>query len=123
MPRSRMRLPDGTPRPKGKPRGNPAAIIPYQLKPGQRLNPGGMSKVRKVSEAIAAGLGELHPDNPETTRAAVVADQLLRRAEKDTKELEVVLRITEPQLAAQANIGVAIHTEDFSVMVGKLFKE
>ncbi len=120
---ARLRLPDGSPRPKGKPRGNPAALIPYYVKPGERRNPAGMSKARKVSEAIAAGLGESHPENPEATRAAVVADQLLRRAEKDTKELEVVLRITEPQLAAQANIGVAIHTEDFSVMVGKLFKE
>lgn len=95
--RKKLLQPDGSPRPKGKPRGNPSKIIPYQIKPGEVRNPGGRSKATRVSEAVAQELSRTK-NGTDSTRAGILASNLLDRAEKDSVELERVIKISEPGL-------------------------
>jgi hypothetical protein len=129
---SKLRLANGERRPKLKPRGIsklrmldpsiPDPLLPHRIKPGTTLNPGGRSKKTRLSEAVASTLEELHPKHPDFTRAEVIADKLLTRAENDSTELERVLRITEPELAGNLNsgVGLSVQTEDVSVVFSRL---
>jgi len=102
----------------------PNPLAPYQFKPGQIANPLGLSKKRRLSEAIADEAARLVKLNEEeVTRAGVLAKKLLDRAENDSTELERVLRITEPELAAKtlsSGVGLSVQTEDVSVVFQKI---
>ena len=129
----RQLLPNGQKKPKQKPRGIsklrlqdpsiPNPLTPHQFKPGQSGNPGGFSKSTKVSNAVLDECSRI-VDEQGTTRAGILAKNLLDRAEKDSTELERVLRITEPELAAKnfpsGGLGLSVETDDVSVVFQKL---
>lgn len=102
----RQLLPNGELKPKGKPRGIskkrledpsiPDPLKPFHFKPGQTGNPGGRSKATRVSEALTDELSRVHATG--VTRAGILASNLIDRAEKDSVELERVIKITEPGL-------------------------
>lgn len=91
---------------KGKPRGDPSAILPYRWKKGQSGNPLGRSREKRVSDAIIKQLAIKNEEN--ITRAEAIASNLLDRAETDSNEIEFVLNITEPGLLAPASGATAI---------------
>lgn len=88
----RLLTADGKPRPKGKPRGNPQAIVAYKFKPGHQLSRG--RRVR-ISEEVKKELGRIQEGMPQ---GEALARNLVERAKKDSTELERVIRITEPHL-------------------------
>lgn len=132
--RSKFRLPNGERRPKQAPRGIsalrakdpsiPNPLAPYTWKKGECGNPNGRSKKVRVSEALVDELEQIDPTQ-NLTRASVLAKNLVDRAEKDSIELERVLRITEPELAGKISSaeGLSIQTDDISVVYSKLFKD
>jgi len=131
LPPRRQLLPNGQRKPKGKPRGIsamrakdpsiPNPLEPFKFKPGVANNPGGRSKKTRLSEAVADELSRVHDPNTGVTRAGILASNLLDRAEKDSSELERVLRITEPQLSQNLSaVGLSVETDDVSVVFKKL---
>jgi hypothetical protein len=132
---ARQLLRNGTRKPKGKPRGIsklrlldpsiPNPLAPYIFKPGERHNPSGRSKAVRISDAVREELSQIiKQGDVDMTRAGVLASKLLDRAEKDSTELDRVVRYTEPELlrdaataGPQQNIVIVDSFDDGSIVV------
>ena len=101
------------PRKKGKPRGNPAAIKPYQFQPGQSGNPSGRPKGTNVlSTAYTIRLGNVVPNEvaaalgvDKCTWAEAIAIGMIRHAAMgDTAAAKEIREVTEGRVPAALNL-------------------
>ena len=116
---------DGTVRPKGKPRGDPSAIVQYQFKKGDNsIQKQSHRSKRLVSIEVQNELNRIEANR---SQAREVARGLVQRAKKDSSELRLVMDITEPgklqTSTAGAGFFAAAQGQQVAMVMGKLFRE
>jgi len=119
-------------RKKGKPRGKPSAIIPYQFKKGQPSpNPEGrrLQRPTLISEALKLGLKENATNNEQLSKAESIANALLNNSERgDNQATAIVLERTEGKSTQHVDLSAThsgkIQVEaDASDVIKKLLRE
>ena len=105
---------------KGKPRGNPAKITPFQWKPGQSGNPKGRPRKEPLTDILRAVLAETIPkaQDPEQSQLAhaLIRNWVLEaiRTKDTTMITEIFNRIegkVKDRICVGGDEGAPIHVE------------